>query len=62
MEQQEEKMKKIDRIGEIKENNFGTKMKIIKYENWRNVIVEFQDEYKAKFWKLCHSSQTIQSL
>ena len=41
-------MNKIDRIGEIKENNFGTKMKIIKYENWRNVIVEFQDEYKAK--------------
>ena len=36
----------IDRTGEINKNTFGTEMKIIKYINNRDVIVEFQDEYK----------------
>lgn len=35
------------RIGEIRKNNFGTKMKIIKYKEYNNILVEFQDEYKT---------------
>lgn len=38
---------KIDRTGEINYNNFGTKMIIIQYNNYDDIIVEFQDEYKA---------------
>ena len=34
---------KINREGEISENNKGTKMKIIKYNGARDIIVEFQD-------------------
>lgn len=41
-------MKKIDRNGEIGKNTFGTIMKIIEFENYDNIIVEFQDEYKYK--------------
>ena len=37
----------IDRTGEINKNTFGTEMKIIKYINNRDVIVEFQDKYKT---------------
>lgn len=38
-------MQKIDRTGEEKYNNQGCLMKIVKYNSWRNIIVEFQDEY-----------------
>ena len=41
-------MKLIDRTGEENVNNKGTLMKIIKYKNKRNIVVEFQDEYKAR--------------
>ena len=34
------------RIGEENYNTFGTLMRIIKYEDAHNIIVEFQDEYK----------------
>ena len=37
-----------DRIDEENYNNFGTLMKIVKYNNSKDVIVEFQDEYKVK--------------
>lgn len=36
------------RIGEEAVNNQGCLMKIIKYINCDNIIIEFQDEYKAK--------------
>lgn len=36
------------RLGEIKKNNQGSVMKIIKYDNYDNIVVEFQDGYKAK--------------
>ena len=39
---------KCDRLGEINHNKFGTKMKIIEYNNCSDITVEFQDEYKAK--------------
>ena len=41
-------MKKIDRIGEVINNTDGTPMKIIEYNKAIDIIVEFQDEYKAK--------------
>ena len=37
-----------DKIGEIGYNKFKTPMKIVEYKNSRHIIVEFQDEYKAK--------------
>lgn len=40
--------KKIDRTGEEKLNNQGCLMKIIKYNNAQNIVVEFQDKYKYK--------------
>lgn len=40
--------RRIDRINEINYNNKGIEMKIIQYDNCDNIIVEFQDEYKAK--------------
>lgn len=33
------------RIGEIEKNRFGTEMKIVKYDGYNDVIVEFQDEH-----------------
>ena len=39
---------KAKRLGEEKLNNQGSLMKIIEYINSNNIIVEFQDEYKAK--------------
>ena len=44
-----------NRIGEENNNSFGTLMKIIDYENSRNITVEFQDEYKYK--KKCQYCQ-----
>lgn len=41
-------MKKIDRTGEVINNTRGIPMKIIEYKNANEIIVEFQDEYKAK--------------
>ena len=38
----------MNRIGEIRENNKGNKMKIIYYNNAHDIIVEFQDKYNAK--------------
>lgn len=37
-----------ERLNEANINNQGCLMKIIEYENCRNIIVEFQDEYKAR--------------
>ena len=39
---------KNERLREENYNNFGTLMKIIEYKNCDNIIIEFQDEYKAK--------------
>ena len=41
-------VKKINRIGERSFSNQGYEMLIIEYHNNKNVIIEFQDEYKAK--------------
>ena len=41
-------MKFIDRIGEENYNAYGTLMKIVEYKSAKNIIVEFQDEYKTK--------------
>ena len=41
-------MKKRDRTGEENYNNFGTPMKIVEYKDAVNIIVEFQDKYKAR--------------
>jgi hypothetical protein len=38
---------KIDRTGEENCNSFGTLMKIVECKSAINIIVEFQDEYKA---------------
>lgn len=38
----------INRIGEENISNEGYKMKIVKYNNVNNIIVEFQDKYKTK--------------
>ena len=35
----------IDRTGEIRQNHFGTPMKIISYRNCDDIDVEFQDEH-----------------
>ena len=43
-------MRFIDRIGEENCNNFGTPMKIVEYNNYKDVTVEFQDEYKARVY------------
>ena len=37
---------KIDRIGEENYNNFGTLMRIVKYNSNIDIVVEFQDKYK----------------
>lgn len=44
-----------ERIGEIRLNSYGTPMKIIGYENSKNIIVEFQDEhsYRARTHYKC---------
>ena len=39
-----------NRIGEIWKNSNGEIMKIIDYKNARNVLIEFQDEYKETMW------------
>lgn len=41
-------VKKEHRVGEIGYNNKGTKMKIIVYRNWDDMIIEFQDDHKYK--------------
>lgn len=40
--------KREERLGEINMSNEGCKMMIIEYKNKNNIIIEFQDEYKAK--------------
>lgn len=37
-----------ERLGEVNFNKQGTKMKIIKYNGVRDVVVEFQDKYQEK--------------
>lgn len=37
---------KISRVGEVKYNRCGTLMKIVQYNTWNDIWVEFQDEYK----------------
>ena len=39
--------KHIERIGEININHQGCEMKIIEYNNSNNIVVEFQDKYRA---------------
>ena len=39
-------MKKIDRIGEVNFNTYGLAMKIIEYNNCRNIVVQFENGYK----------------
>ena len=39
---------KQERLGEVGKNNFGTEVKIIEYNSYSDIIVEFQDEYKYK--------------
>jgi hypothetical protein len=39
---------KQDRIGQLKLNNQGCLMKIVDYIDSHNIVVEFQDEYKAR--------------
>ena len=41
-------MKFIDRTGETRKDNFGTEIIIIKCNGCSDIIVEFQDKYKAK--------------
>lgn len=48
------KIQKVERLGMEKYNNQGCLMKIVEYNNATDIIVEFQDEYKAKIksaWK-----------
>lgn len=39
---------KKERLGEIRKNREGYEMKIVEYNNCHDIIVEFQDKYKAK--------------
>ena len=39
---------KLSRINEERYNSQGCLMKIIEYNDSKNIIIEFQDEYKAK--------------
>lgn len=39
---------RIERVGEIRFNRYGTPMKIIDYKSFKSVVVEFQDEYKHR--------------
>lgn len=41
---------KIDRTGEVSYTKYGTKATIIKYENNKNVLIEFDDEYKYRYY------------
>lgn len=41
-------MKKNNRLGEEKLNKQGCLMRIVEYSNANNIVVEFQDEYKAR--------------
>lgn len=41
-------VKKMNHLNEEKYNKQGCLMKIIEYIDNRNIVVEFQDEYKAK--------------
>ena len=36
----------ISPVGEVKYNRCGTLMKIVQYNTWNDILVEFQDEYK----------------
>lgn len=36
---------KIDRLGEVNKNSHGTLMKIIRYDGWEDIDVQFQDEF-----------------
>lgn len=42
------KQQKIKRVGEEKLNNQGCLMKIVEYNNSKDIIIEFQDEHKAQ--------------
>lgn len=39
---------KSNRVGEENYNAYGTLMKIVEYKNSKNIIIEFQDEYKYR--------------
>ena len=45
---QEFEKQKRERLGKENYNTFGTLMKIIEYNAYKDIWVEFQDEYKAK--------------
>lgn len=38
----------LDRLGQEKLNNQGSLMKIVEYNNSSDIVVEFQDDYKAR--------------
>lgn len=38
----------IEKLGETNTNKYGTEMKIVQYNSYSDIIVEFQDKYKAK--------------
>lgn len=52
---------KLDRIGETKLNNFGSKMLIIEYNNARNITVQFEDGYTKKTEYSCFSKGQLAS-
>ena len=39
--------KRESRIGETTKNKFGTEMEIIEYDDYRNIMVKFKDEYET---------------
>jgi len=52
---------KLERLGEISYNALGYKMKIIEYNNARNIIVQFEDGYTTKSEYACFSKGQILS-
>ena len=41
-------MQKQTKLGEIEISNEGYEMKIVKYNNYNDIVIEFQDKYKTK--------------
>lgn len=42
-------------VGSINKNNYGTEMKIIEYNTYDDIVIEFQDEYKYKVRNTCNN-------
>lgn len=45
---QEVERLKEERLGEVGYNKYNTKMKIVEYNSYNDIVVEFQDEHKAR--------------